>query len=492
MDLIVQNAQKKKCLTCPNGEYLETSSETCKSCADKFPDCTSCDESKCLSCKDGYVLENPTSSNPCTNFECGGDDFIQIGNLCITKKNMGDGDKLTIPSAVNVVNAGTSCSPSSSNYCCWQGKISSVCDNANGGGYSGCGRTVCDWYAADYICKNFNAGGYTWRLPTISEMSNWAVNSIGVGTNGLQLCDHSQDNSSASCNYTYSCTGSLNSWCSSSRLHSSDLYPYSSTQSYSYYLTGGSWLYDNYDFSATASTRCVAQMPQSCSDKYGEGCATCTDSKCLSCESGYKLSSNASSSNACEKPFTCSGTDFMQIGSLCVTRRNMGDSTALTIPSGVNVVSAGSSCSPSASNFCCWQGKTAAMCDNANGGGYSGCNRTVCDWWAADYICKNFKAGGYTWRLATESEMSKWGNNSIGKGVNGLQLCDEWADYSSAMCESIENCVGSSLGCKPYFSWVSKTFTSSYAYNYSLSFGRWNSSTTDRTNASSVRCVTKL
>ena len=171
-----------KCLTCPSGQYLDNNDETCKKCTDKFSDCTSCDESQCLTCKDGYILDNPYSNKPCNSFSCSSPDFMQIGSLCITKKNMGDGDSLTIPEGVNVVQINQTCNPSSVIKCCWQGNTSgSSCDNSNGGGYSGCNRTVCDWWAADYICKNFHAGNYTWRLATTSEMSGWANNSKGKG-----------------------------------------------------------------------------------------------------------------------------------------------------------------------------------------------------------------------------------------------------------------------------------------------------------------------
>ncbi len=481
-----------QCLECSSGYILKDGK--CELDCSKFgSNCSSCTTSKCTACADGYKLSSNPSGNPAcvSDFSCDGDDFIQIGSLCITKKNMGDGDKLAIPSGVKVVNTSQTCNPSGSNKCCWKGKTASSCNNDNGGGYSGCTRTVCDWYAADYICKNFKAGGYTWRLVTTSEMSNWANNSKGKGVNGLQLCDNLSGYSSARCDGTSSCPGSSENWCYPNHVWSGTVN--GSSFAYGYDLGSGGWYQNNYYARTLAfSVRCVAQMPQSCSDKYGAGCATCTDSKCLSCESGYDLSSNASSSNACEKQFSCSGTDFMQIGSLCVTRRNMGDSTTLTIPSGVNVVNTGQTCNPSSSNKCCWKGTTASSCNNDNGGGYSGCKRTVCDWYAADYICKNFKAGGYTWRLATTSEMSNWANNSKGKGVNGLQLCNSYSGYSSAQCYDTRSCPGSSGYCYPYYVWSGTANGSSYAYYYYLTRGDWRQSYNGRTNPQSVRCVTKL
>ena len=178
---------------------------------------------------------------------------------------------------------------------------------------------------------------------------------------------------------------------------------------------------------------------------------------------------------------------------LCVTRKNMGDSTALAIPSGVNVVSTGTSCSPSASNFCCWKGTTSGTdCDNNGGGAYSGCNRTVCDGYAARYICSNFTAGGRTWRLATSSEMSNWATNSKGLGVNGLQLCDRYSGYSSAYCNGSSSSPGSYNDyCFPGSVW-SGAVNGSTAYSYNLNSGSWSQYNRSRRYPFSVRCVTEL
>ena len=277
---------EKKCLTCPDGEYLD-SDDNCQSCSVKFSNCATCTESECTSCADGYVLTNPTSNTPCTSFSCSSPDFIQIGNLCITKKNMGDGDSLTIPSGVNVVSTGTTCSPSASNFCCWQGKTASPCDNENGGAYNGCRRTVCDWYAADYICSNFNAAGKTWRLATSSEMTNWGANSIGLGVNGLQLCDRWSGYSSAYCIISYSCPGSSLDWCCPRNVWSGTV----DGSSYAYYydLDSGSWFQGSYYRTYAFSVRCVTEMPQTCTDKAGANCLMCNGNTCLGCKDGYVL-----------------------------------------------------------------------------------------------------------------------------------------------------------------------------------------------------------
>ena len=248
-----------KCLTCPSGQYLDNNDETCKKCTDKFSDCTSCDESQCLTCKDGYILDNPYSNKPCNSFSCSSPDFMQIGSLCITKKNMGDSANLPIASGVNIKQINQSCSPSASNYCCWQGNTSgSSCDNSNGGGYSGCNRTVCDWWAADYICKNFHAGNYTWRLATTSEMSGWANNSKGKGTSGLQLCDYNSGYSSARCHDSSRCPGAYSGNCRPGTVWSGNVN--GSSNAYYCYLDGGSWGQNDYSRTSAFSVRCVTEL----------------------------------------------------------------------------------------------------------------------------------------------------------------------------------------------------------------------------------------
>ena len=202
----------KQCLTCPLGQYLD-SDKSCKNCADKFEHCLNCNSTECMNCEDGYSLADGVDGKVCVNFSCSGDDFIQIDDLCITKKNMGDSDGLPVKvEGVNVVSTGVTCNSSSPNPCCWKGETASPCDSANGD-YSGCSRTVCDHYAADKICSSFNAGGYTWRLATTDEMADWDKYSKGLGNNGLQLCDIHSGYLSVQCNGTISCPGSSYSDC---------------------------------------------------------------------------------------------------------------------------------------------------------------------------------------------------------------------------------------------------------------------------------------
>ncbi len=350
-----EKCTEKKCLTCPSGQYLD-SDENCQSCSSKFSHCASCTESECSACADGYVLTNPTSSTPCSSFSCSSPDFIQIGNLCITKKNIGDGTSLTIPSGVNVVNVNQTCNSGSSNKCCWKGATSGTnCDNANGGAYSGCNRTVCDWNAADYICKNFTAGGRTWRLATSSEMSNWGANSVGLGVNGLQLCDANSGYSSAYCIHSNSCPGSGDGWC----------YPYlvwsgtvnGSSTAYNYHLNSGSWYLGNNYRTDAFSVRCVAEVT-SCADKISAGCEMCDGNKCLKCASGYVLKNGK-----CE--IDCAS----KFGSSC---------TSCTA----------SACSACASGYIL-SGGSCTTCSAKFGSACTNCTASACTACKSGYVLKN-------------------------------------------------------------------------------------------------------
>ena len=497
------------CTACTSGYYL--SGKECK----KSTEVENCEtysktENKCETCKDGYNL----NGNKCEKSPF----YMAVDNLYVTKYNMGDNTDTTIPTSagVTVVATGKTCG-SDSNYstkCCWKGGTSGTkCDSANGS-YSGCNRTVCNWAAANAICANYKQGGKTWRLPTSSELLNWSTYSKTKGNNGLMLCDNYSDYLSAYCNSFNSCPGS----------NFGDCHPYyvwsgtiqNSTRAYSYYLRKGSWDSPNYIFRTSAfSVRCVTEIVPNCKTVSGNTCTACKDGyylsnnqckarttvancatysttadKCESCSSGYKLSNNK-----CVSDF-CSGQYFMKIGSLCVTKYNMGDSTETAIPSaaGVTIASNGDTCG-SSSNYsakCCWKGETSGSdCDMIAGNYYSGCNRTVCNWAAANAICANYTKGGKTWRLPTTAEMTDWLTNSKGKGNNGLMLCDYSPGYSSAYCATSDSCPGSyGSHCYPNFVWSGSIRSSTSAYHDYLYSGSWSGPSYNyRTGAFSVRCL---
>lgn len=119
----------------------------------------------------------------------------------------------------------TSCSGN----CCWKGITSSSCDSANGE-YSGCTRTVCNHIAALNVCYNLLLNGHTdWFLSTYYQLSQLKLdeNSIGIGSDGLQLCDSSSgyNSSQCTCRGGY-CVGSQNNYCYPNYLWSNTGYTY--------------------------------------------------------------------------------------------------------------------------------------------------------------------------------------------------------------------------------------------------------------------------
>ena len=228
-----------------------------------------------------------------------------------------------------------------------------------------------------------------------------------------------------------------------------------------------------------------------------------TEDKCESCESGYKISDSK-----CVVEFDCSGEYFMKIGNLCVTRYNMGDSTKTAIPSGsARSVSKTGRCATNVSN-CCWSNTSLSTpFETSNSTSYSGRNRTVCTWGAANAICSNYTEGNKTWRLPTSAESTDLRTNSA-----SLQLC------TSTVCAGTNYCRGAhdngddddSETCLPYLNWTKTnmsrgsgayTFVNPgyYAFNSNATFmngaaisGTIIYSGSNSRSAFSVRCVTEM
>ena len=207
---------------CPNGTYQDREGQgSCKN-SSYGANCIKVDSTTgaCTQCNAGYKI----SGYGCVpEFYCTGQAFVKIGNLCVTKYNMGDNEENLIPSAAGVTgyfmsNSGDKRDCDSSGKCCWSGSTSSNCDMANGD-YSGCYRTICTWKAANAICANYNKNGKTWRLPKSKEMENWLPYTVGKGSNGLMLCDDgSAKGGLTKCDYS-GCAGGIFSYCQASYVH---------------------------------------------------------------------------------------------------------------------------------------------------------------------------------------------------------------------------------------------------------------------------------
>ena len=133
-------------------------------------------------------------------------------------------------------------------------------------------------------------------------------------------------------------------------------------------------------------------------------------------------------------PKTCpENTLEMQVNNkkICMMKYNLGDGE-FYMPTGIVVAQADNVNTPCQyDSKCCWQGQTSRTCYNVNGD-YSGCNRTVCDYNAAEYGCANLNFGELVWRLPTAEEVTYITDNlysvSVGKGNDGLMFCD-WDSY---------------------------------------------------------------
>ena len=485
------------CAPCPEGSYCEDGVET--KCSEKYENCTDCDAQGCTACENGTSL----SGGKCV--EVADDVILTIGDLYVTQFNMGDNPKLTIPSTVTMLTAGSSADSCESGKCCWKGTTAnaSYCDT-DSGGYSGCTRTICNQAAAQEICARFTLNNENWRLPTSSELRSFSSHNIGKGEDGLEFCiDSKTANSNYSrCYQAKTCYGSYQKYCYPSYVWSSD--SYTSGQyfyTYTYYLIDSGWKSSSNQKGGTGSVRCVATMSDCPRGQYKNGsvcsdcsvkfahCSACSSSECLSCDDGYEVHPY---NKKCFRVIE----DAVPVDDLYVTKVNMGDS-GLPIPPTVTVVNAGTTCN---AEKCCWQGQTGNpnYCQNknsSNNGGYSGCKRTVCNWEAANEICTRYIAGNKTWRLPYYSEMANWYNYTVSLGAAGPQLCDrDTSIHTATQCYEYGNCSGYNGNCYPAYIWTLNK-SGSYAFYGYLYNNNWYYSTGYNwyyKNNASVRCVTAI
>ena len=260
---------KTACINCPAGQFQNESGKSgCKACSSKTANCTSCDISTgtCNSCGGGYMIsgtscvpkyshtktangtvqyinidnstfnvvvasiigagggggggnvkttsvpaKSPSSQADCdavgpnlkflTNAQTSG-----MGASCVTKYNAGDGSFTIPPSAGVDIKPSSQANRDAGPPQCWTGVPTRACNYyAN---YSGCGRTLCTFSAAQRICASYTLGGVaagSWTLPSSVELQGWAANINAIntnqGANGLQLCDSNNSNGHALCEF---------------------------------------------------------------------------------------------------------------------------------------------------------------------------------------------------------------------------------------------------------------------------------------------------
>ena len=497
----------KSCIVCTkvckSDEFQNVSECSCVKCSIHHNDsnCTRCNSKYCTQCKQGYYLD---SNNRCV--------ICPRGYYCYQDNSGGvNGDggvsiKKPCPKGYAAPNEGMSacvaCAKSTSGV---QGSV------AINEGSVNCTLCTNGYYASGSAqavsCNKCPKGYYCPSGKLIACVKGYYCPS---GSSSQKACPAGKYSSSAnasSCSTcpkgTYSNTGassciscpkgsySSNSG-SSSCVKCAKGYYSSSTGSRSCIKCSAGY-YSN--TGASSCTKCAsgyysnsgAGSCSKCSDKF-EHCVECSNSKCTKCEDGYEPSEDG---QKCKKKGCPDKTVEIEAGGkkLCVTQYNMGDDAAFPL-TGVEASTVGNYCRNSEEK-CCWKGATSNKCDSKNGK-YSGCNRTVCTLYAAKVLCSNLKYDNRNWRLPTSNELSYFNSYSMGKGSEGLMLCDYYSYdrlHSAGCYNNGENecrrMVNGLTGCTPYQVW-----SSSCAFR--LKNDSWNIGTCADSNAASIRCVSEL
>lgn len=502
----VETCTCESTLDCGTGQTANSSNSGC--CVN-IDNCDSYNTScNCTLCEDGSTPVN----NKCD--WCSGENFVRIGNLCTTKKNMGDSPVLTLPDTINITqanNSSSTCAPSQNHFCCWRGETANpnYCDISYGG-YTGCSRTVCDWWAANEICSKYNYKGYKWRLPISAEMSEWDNYAAGRGSNALWLC-HSQygNYGVAFCNEG-TCYGALTNKCwpngnwnstltglnAGYYSHNAGNFVGGSGNKISAYSVrcvtdeqecGYGYRRNKFGYCALDSTECDAgyQLIGSTCCPTVANCSTYDPSnncRCTSCASGYYLnpSDGTCGTDRCRH---IPGTVLVQ--NLCITEKNVGDDIPIPAEAGVTILNSASNCPAVNGKYkCCYTGQTTKQCNDVHG--YTKC-RVVCDWEATNAICKSL---GNSCRMPVKSEFNAWTNDEV---ENILKICT-LSTLSSFQCygrDPGDYCKGwkGDLECKPGTIWGNDA-NSCMAF-YLRDDRRWReaNSSTCMNNYQSPRCV---
>ena len=442
--------------SCAAGTYPESKSCTCKSCSNIFSNCATCDNSKCTKCiNNNYYIDN----GKC--MDC------PTGKLC-------DG--------INAYDE-TICDNPPSGYFC-DGNVLKTCTSKYSMYCTSCNATKCLSCSSSYYLKDNSCFACSDQCIECESATKCLKCTSGAVLDTNNLCSKPCSAYMPNCrlcegaNVCTQCNGGYYlenaSKCSSCSIISNCSTCTSSTQC------------------EICNTGFYVNSSGKCSKCTISNCAVCDiNGTCLTCNQGYHPSEDKKSCESNSSDFDCSDPNFIKIGNLCYTRKNMGDSLMLPIPYTVNIAQTGSDYCYSQSQKCCWKGTTATPCDS-NNGSYSGCERTVCNWNAANEICTKFNYAGKNWRLAYNAEMHNWGIYAVNLGDNGLMVCDYAAGYGLARCVGNKICYGAyNNECTPQRIWGEKKDDYD-AYMFSSGQGVTSVYGTSKYSAYSVRCVTEM
>ena len=447
---------------CPAGQYLDNKKCACKPCSDKFSNCKECNSDTCTLCSsvDYYIKNTNCLSCPTGSF-CDGTTLYET---CPSGYYCSSGVMVKCSQEY-----GTDCISCNATKCL-------SCNQATYLTSSGCARcpSGCKTCTSDVYCTECYSN-------VVLDTSTHKCVACSAYIDNCSLCNNKTQCNACKANYylntSKTCTKCTILNCAKCFDNRSSASQKCERCNAGYYLT--------------SSGSCA-----SCSGKFGSKCVVCNNSDCLSCARGYYVN-NSSSSNACasnQNSFHCSDENFMQIGSLCVTRRNMGDSDFLPIPSEITTVDAQKICYGEIQK-CCWKGVTGTSACNAGNTDYSGCNRMVCNWNAAYEICDKFNFAGLNWRLPTREEVMMFLENcTINLDNNGLMFCDGAAGYTTPYCGYGTGCNGGQdTMCRVFGVMAQSEYDNSLVPTYRFESNLAVSHTINKTSANaSVRCVADM
>ena len=306
--------------------------------------------------------------------------------------------------------------------------------------------SLCNSDGRCWVCNRKCDSGYYKITSSCSCKSCTSIDpnvktcSVGGVINSCKTSYYLSNNSCKLCEAGYYCTGGSNrATCSSKTTNCSacnasngsctsckdSRYIYSATECKTCASkTGNCTSCNGINGTCTACATGYQLNNQKCDDcSYGyykkdNVCKKCSEaiSKCVSCKYENNSSANKLICEKCEDPyathtnntacFNCASVSgYTSLRNMCIMRENAGDSTNFRLPSTVTLVNAGSDCR-NANNRCCWNASTSGGCTaNTN---YSGCNRTVCTYEAAQAICSFYKTntpGNYGIHIASTSSL---------------------------------------------------------------------------------------
>ncbi len=473
-----------ECKCCPNGQYI--TGTTCTNCPKGYKcsnntavkcsgtqyqnetgksDCKECegvvssDRTSCSNCALGtyWHSTNKTCTTCSTGNKCTGNNQQ---TPCTNSEYQDESGKSSCKTCSGVVNS----SHNSCRNCNYFGSSCSTCT------YDSCLSYNCSvgQYPASSGCLSCSSKfGSQCAACTASSCSSWTPCSNGKYINSSGNCSNCTDFGSA-------CTNCTKDGCSS--------------------------------FSSCPDGKYGSKCDNNCPT----GCKKCTSAtNCTECNEDYALSNNTCKYDPCTKH----NAILIQDGTtkFCMKKYNAGDAGGPSI----NNIALGEQTVKNGNTWVeytdahCWTNAspTSSTCTSSSalkssfpGWDYESCNRTVCNWWAANYICTVNEPG---WSLPTIEQLKilheKYDNISKNQGANGLQLCDKKANYGAPQCEADSNlCRGSYYGCDAstlwsstcknnlcvYF-WVSAGSTPECSSTYSAAYYT-------KSRAYSVRCVLNL